>query len=748
MKQLQRALNSHAPGLSDEQSRDILDRIKAAIDRFWQKTADFLHIHYHSADEVASRVMHDLLHQVNPQRLSLQMAARSPETSNNVPYAAIPQQPASHAQATPSQQPKGEEIPSPSADNSLSTGEGRGEASSPLATNKPTRHNAQYDGTILAYSAAPYDEVRALAHGIKEGDTTAIKEAARRMAGIINAMPDKEKVILVPMPSHEGHATYTKALADEIAKLTGARTADCLHATPHPSLYDLKRSKGIERLPSPQFRLDESAATKETLQDRIPVIIDNVLDTGTTAVAAARAFGEKTDVRIAVLGNTSNFYLFDNHIELATGGKRNNPLANTNEKADEHTHDKTGKVERESLSSLPPSADNTAAPYIAPSQRPSGFQFQLIGTKGAAEMDRSDGRNRLDYLMMAMVMEKHDKRPLEIKIATGWERGADGKWRHEIPDIQINPNHFAAQWVETYNKYWNAVRNSSAENFCTATQPYTQQLDRLYENFKKEHRLRDILSPDSPVLKAYPQIGDFRLKIYNSGKGGGGYYDTRTDTVHLNLYGRPDARSIAGTLAHEIQHAIQYMEGFAYGAPLRKASEVTELQRQFHRLEDDIDDIGKEKARLFHQLYSLPGWSQRTHIAYYKVTDENQAAHRKPQNVTAPGLPAGGRTDQANRGEGGADAEDDGRDGGNRQEDVLAGQEPYRQRGRGRGTQRQDEDGHDPGKEEEHARGEHGGCRTHVPESLLRLPAHMTNTETTCRTSSTASPSCRRRKRR
>lgn len=623
MKQLQRALNSHAPGLSDEQSRDILDRIKAAIDRFWQKTADFLHIHYHSADEVASRVMHDLLHQVNPQRLSLQTTARSPETSNNVPYAAVPQQPGPHAHTTPSQQPKGEEIPSPSADNSLSTGEGRGEASSPLANNKPTRHNAQPDGTILAYSTAPYDEVRTLAHDIKEGDTTAIKEAARRMAGIINAMPDKEKVILVPMPSHEGHATYTKALADETARLTGSRTADCLHATPHPSLYDLKKSRGIKKLPSPQLRLDESAATKETLQDRIPVIIDNVLDTGTTAVAAARAFGEKTDVRIAVLGNTSNFYLFDNHIELVTGGQRDNPLANTDEKADEHTHDKTGKGEKKPLSSLPPSADNTAAPYIAPTQRPSGFQFQLIGTKGAAEMDRSDGRNRLDDLMMAMVMEKQDKRPLEIKIATGWERGADGKWRHEIPDIQINPNHFAAQWVETYNKYWNAVRNSSAENFRTATQPYTQQLDRFYENFKKEHRLRDILSPDSPVLKAYPQIGDFKLKIYNSGKGGGGYYDTRTDTVHLNLYGRPDARSIAGTLAHEIQHAIQYMEGFAYGAPLRKASEVAELQRQFHRLEDDIDDIGKEKAKLFHQLYSLPGWSQRTHIAYYKVTDEN-----------------------------------------------------------------------------------------------------------------------------
>ena len=647
MKQLQRVLNSHATGLSDKQARDILDRIKAAIDRFWQKTADFLHIHYHSVDEVASRVMHDLLHQVNPQRLPLQMAAQSPETSNNVPYAAVTQQPGPHAhppkqqqgktipsptatdkkaeqadRSVQQQQPKGEGILSPSADNSLSTGEGRGETSSPLANNKPTRHNAQPDGTILAYSTAPYDEVRTLAHGIKEGDTAAIKEAARRMAGIINAMPDKEKVILIPMPSHEGHATYTKALADETARLTGSRTADCLLATPHPSLYDLKKSRGIEKLPSPQFRLDESAATKQTLQDRIPVIIDNVLDTGTTAVAAAKAFGEKTDVRITVLGNTSNFYLFDNHIELAAGGKRNDPLANANEKTDEHTHDKTGKVERESLSSLPPSADNTATPFIAPSQRPGGFQFQLIGTKGAAEMDRSDGQDRLDDLMMAMVMEKQDKKPLEIKIATGWERGADGKWRHEIPDIEINPYHFAAQWVETYNKYWNAVRSSSAENFRTATQPYTQQLDRLYENFKKEHRLRDILSPDSPVLKAYPQIGDFRLKIYNSGKGGGGHYDTRTDTVHLNLYGRPDAKSIAGTLAHEIQHAIQYMEGFAYGAPLRKASEVAELQRQFHRLEDDIDDIGKEKAKLFHQLYSLPGWSQRTHIAYYKVTDE------------------------------------------------------------------------------------------------------------------------------
>ena len=47
-----------------------LERVKRALDRFWRGVADFLHIHYKSAEEVADRVMRDLLNGVDPRRLA------------------------------------------------------------------------------------------------------------------------------------------------------------------------------------------------------------------------------------------------------------------------------------------------------------------------------------------------------------------------------------------------------------------------------------------------------------------------------------------------------------------------------------------------------------------------------------------------------------------------------------------------------------------------------------------------------
>ena len=45
-----------------------LERVRRALDRFWHGVADFLHIHYKSAEEVADRVMRDLLNGVDPRK--------------------------------------------------------------------------------------------------------------------------------------------------------------------------------------------------------------------------------------------------------------------------------------------------------------------------------------------------------------------------------------------------------------------------------------------------------------------------------------------------------------------------------------------------------------------------------------------------------------------------------------------------------------------------------------------------------
>ncbi len=53
-----------------------LQRVKRALDKFWRGVCDFLHIHYTSAEEVADRVMKDLLDGVDPRKFGVDENSR------------------------------------------------------------------------------------------------------------------------------------------------------------------------------------------------------------------------------------------------------------------------------------------------------------------------------------------------------------------------------------------------------------------------------------------------------------------------------------------------------------------------------------------------------------------------------------------------------------------------------------------------------------------------------------------------
>ena len=66
------------------------------------------------------------------------------------------------------------------------------------------------------------------------------------------------------------------------------------------------------------------------------------------------------------------------------------------------------------------------------------IRFMIIGEKGAAALDQAEeATSRLDNLAVAREMEEANRDAKAIKLATGWERGADGKWRYEIPDFKL-----------------------------------------------------------------------------------------------------------------------------------------------------------------------------------------------------------------------------------------------------------------------------------------------------------------------
>uniref|UniRef100_UPI0040262E1D DNA cytosine methyltransferase n=1 Tax=Candidatus Limisoma sp. TaxID=3076476 RepID=UPI0040262E1D len=161
----------------------------------------------------------------------------------------------------------------------------------------------------------------------------------------------------------------------------------------------------------------------------------------------------------------------------------------------------------------------------------------FVGEKGATEADKAEEvSTRLDNLSVARRMEEAEKNAKTIKMATGWERGSDGKWRYETGDAKIKDT------IELDGKTFKRYDE-----------------DMLWTSGK----FGDVV--DAPELfKAYPELKDVRIETdaVLSDMPSNGEYNPRTNTITIHS---DDLKYQNSILNHEIQHAIQHIEGFASG---------------------------------------------------------------------------------------------------------------------------------------------------------------------------------------
>ena len=217
-------------------------------------------------------------------------------------------------------------------------------------------------------------------------------------------------------------------------------------------------------------------------------------------------------------GNDANEFGFDDGKAYKYKNAKNNRKLN-----DLVTYDDKGDV-------IPPSKRFNS--------RKSDVRFMFAGEKGAAEADKADEQTiRMDNLDVAKQMEKAKKDAKIIKMATGWEKGVDGKWRYEMPDAKIK---------DTIDVGGGNIVKRFEE-------------DMLWTDGK----LADVI--DAPGLfEAYPQLKDVRIDtdaIMNDMPSNGEYNpQTKTITIHAD-----ELKYLNSILNHEIQHVIQHEEGFAHG---------------------------------------------------------------------------------------------------------------------------------------------------------------------------------------
>lgn len=197
------------------------------------------------------------------------------------------------------------------------------------------------------------------------------------------------------------------------------------------------------------------------------------------------------------------------------------------------------------------------------------IRYRFIGEKGAENLDRAEeATTRLDNLKVAREMEAAEKDAKTIKMATGWERGADGKWRYEVEDIEIE-----AKFIKEGERL---------------------SLPTILKTNKSSDEL----------FLAYPKMVNYKVWYdYFSGDYAG-LFEPSDNRIRLNgRYLRKDNKAIRSTLIHEIQHAIQQIEGFAAGASWEDFSAL-ELRRRGFRLYESYA-YEERGAEILHELSSI-----------------------------------------------------------------------------------------------------------------------------------------------
>lgn len=153
---------------------------------------------------------------------------------------------------------------------------------------------------------------------------------------------------------------------------------------------------------------------------------------------------------------------------------------------------------------------------------------QIIGEHGVKGLDNA--QNIKDNLSVARQMDgKSMYSRSQIKEATGWEKGGDGKWRHEI-------------------NYGKLIDSSIKTNLLGTKKGFTGALKDIYDN------------PE--LYKAYPDLRRIKViaKVEKRSDSTGSF--NRNDKITATA---ADNTELLKSIIHEVQHAIQYKEGFAKG---------------------------------------------------------------------------------------------------------------------------------------------------------------------------------------
>jgi hypothetical protein len=305
--------------------------------------------------------------------------------------------------------------------------------------------------------------------------------------------------------------------------------------------------------------------------------------------------------------------------------------------------------------------------------------FQIVGENAQL------GETIKENLQVARDMEASGNDAKTIRIATGWEKGKDGEWRYEVED-NINDviYDFIETEYGDFEKTQRAERNlfelrsnknkvftkeegdaisqkrldlqrdveQGRKTKQTAQKEYSEFLNefnaeqRVKDNIKKiseaereyerisklpvkidgvEKRLFLLKDVVPSIAKMYPTLANtsLEIKVDDNYKGLGKGFFEKSLGISVTLPKNVTKTNAGEILLHEIQHAIQEIEGFAKGGSPENV--LNEIQKELDRVKDKSSDA-ERFMELDRQLFGDDSKrTQESRAKYNKLAEQYNA---------------------------------------------------------------------------------------------------------------------------
>lgn len=192
--------------------------------------------------------------------------------------------------------------------------------------------------------------------------------------------------------------------------------------------------------------------------------------------------------------------------------------------------------------------------------------------EGGKERYMMAGRNAegadLRALDRAKAMQRSGADMEDIRKETGWFTGADGKWRFEIDDSGMEydgKGNFARNPdVRRYNQLFEKayLHGIASEEELSEL----KILDKNLEGVRKGPLYLDEIVKHDKLFEEYPQLRNVLVRFETNTEDINGAYNSVFNEIVLRKRLKLEPEKLKNTLIHEIQHAVQDIEGFSPGS--------------------------------------------------------------------------------------------------------------------------------------------------------------------------------------